>query len=150
MRRCWSGAYGRIRFIVAKINSFSRPLLDFAGKRFVITAGGTREAIDNVRCITNNSTGNLGKEIALLATSYGAKVDFISPNAAPVNNPLITYTKINSVQDMQEALNEKIVGSDALIMSAAISDFTVKRISGKVSRSQTLLILNLNQRLILQ
>ena len=39
---------------------------------------------------------------------------------------------------MQNALNEKIVGSDALIMSAAISDFTVKRISGKVSRSQKL------------
>ena len=66
---CGDVGLGRMvdsELIIKKINSFSMPLLNFSGQRFVITAGGTREAIDNVRCITNNSTGKLGKELALL------------------------------------------------------------------------------------
>lgn len=92
-----------------------------AGKRIIVTAGGTQEAIDPVRVITNHSSGKQGYALAQAALDAGADVTLITTPTAltpPVGAKVI---KVKSVQDMLDALlNES---ADALIMAAAGADF---------------------------
>jgi phosphopantothenoylcysteine decarboxylase/phosphopantothenate--cysteine ligase len=92
-----------------------------AGKRVIVTAGGTQEAIDPVRVITNHSSGKQGYALAQAALDAGAEVTLITTPTAltpPVGAKVI---QVKSVQDMLDALlNES---ADALIMAAAGADF---------------------------
>ena len=94
-----------------------------AGKKIIITAGGTREAIDPVRFIANRSSGKQGYALAQAAIDAGAEVTLIS--APSVLTPPIgaNLVKAESAEEMLNALLVKTVGADALIMAAAIADF---------------------------
>ena len=95
-----------------------------AGKRIVVTAGGTQEALDPVRVITNHSSGKQGYALAQAALDSGADVCLITaPTAltAPVGARVV---KVNSAQEMLNAVLAE--SADALIMAAAASDFTPK------------------------
>lgn len=102
-----------------------------SGKRIVVTAGGTREAIDPVRFIGNKSSGKMGFAIAEVASQLGAKVTLITgPTKLKITNESkIKRIDIESVADLQEALDQNISGADVLIMAAAVSDYRVAQIS---------------------
>jgi phosphopantothenoylcysteine decarboxylase/phosphopantothenate--cysteine ligase len=98
-----------------------------AGKKVVITAGGTQEAIDPVRMITNHSSGKQGYALAQAALDAGAEVCLITTPTGltpPVGAKII---KVKSAQDMLEAVMTE--SADALIMAAAAADFRPKNIA---------------------
>jgi phosphopantothenoylcysteine decarboxylase/phosphopantothenate--cysteine ligase len=94
-----------------------------AGRRVVVTAGPTREAIDPVRYIGNRSSGRMGYEIAAAAWRRGAEVLLISgPSHLPV--PVgVEVRKIESAEEMRAAVAEALPSADALVMAAAVADF---------------------------
>ena len=102
------------------------------GKTVTVTAGGTRERIDDVRFIGNRSSGKTGIALALAARDMGAKVRLIACNLAQTPKGM-DVTHVESVADLSAALQES---SDVLVMAAAVSDFQVANPhKGKLSRS---------------
>lgn len=93
-----------------------------AGKKVVVTAGGTREPIDPVRLVTNRSSGKQGYAIAQAAQDAGADVTLITTSAlpAPYSARIID---VQTTADMQEAVMRETAGADLLIMAAAPADF---------------------------
>ncbi|MFL2759625.1 MAG: bifunctional phosphopantothenoylcysteine decarboxylase/phosphopantothenate--cysteine ligase CoaBC [Dehalococcoidia bacterium] len=126
--RLASGLMGKGRMIEPfDIISAANMLLgkdgDFSGKKIVVSAGGTEEAIDPVRNITNRSSGKMGYAIAEAARDRGAMVSLV---AAPNNlsKPIgISVTNIQSAEDMKKAIEEECLEADALIMAAAVADW---------------------------
>ena len=90
------------------------------GKKIIVTAGGTREAIDPVRYIGNKSSGKMGIAIADVAFSMGASVLLVS--TAPCSRDY-QVIEVESAQEMQEVIESEFDKEDALIMAAAVSDF---------------------------
>jgi phosphopantothenoylcysteine decarboxylase/phosphopantothenate--cysteine ligase len=113
--------------IVAWVQSFltQGPL---SGKKIVITAGGNLEAIDPVRFIGNHSSGKMGCCFARAAAQMGAEVTLIYGNVSVAlpQNDRIRLVKALSAKEMLQAVQAAFVQSDALIMAAAVSDWTPK------------------------
>ncbi|HYW08286.1 MAG TPA: bifunctional phosphopantothenoylcysteine decarboxylase/phosphopantothenate--cysteine ligase CoaBC [Longimicrobium sp.] len=94
-----------------------------AGRRVVVTAGGTREPIDPVRYIGNRSSGRMGYEIAAAAWRRGADVVLIagpSPLPVPVG---VELRRIETAEEMRAAVEAALADADALVMAAAVADF---------------------------
>lgn len=94
-----------------------------AGKKVVVSAGGTEEAIDPVRVITNRSSGKQGYAVAQSALDAGADVTLVSANShltAPLG---VKFIDVHSAGEMCKSVLEEISGADALVMTAAVSDF---------------------------
>ncbi len=107
---------GRARLMLARGGPLS-------GRRIVVTAGGTQEAIDPVRVITNRSSGKQGIAMAQAALDAGASVTLIT---GTVNTPIpvgVEHIQACSAADMAEAVHAAVAGTDALIMAAAVADF---------------------------
>ena len=96
---------------------------DLAGRRVVVSAGGTQEAIDPVRVITNHSSGRMGFAVAEAARDRGAAVTLVTAPVALPDPPLTQVVKVRSAQDMCEAVLAATAGADALIMAAAVADY---------------------------
>lgn len=94
-----------------------------AGCRVVVTAGGTSEALDPVRYITNRSTGKQGYALAQAALDAGAEVTLISAAPALPVPAGAQIVPVDSASAMREAVLAAIQGADALLMAAAVSDF---------------------------
>ena len=109
---------------------------DLVGRRIVITAGGTREPIDPVRYIGNRSTGKMGVAVADAAIARGAAVTLI---AAAVEVPLPAeahVVRVETAAGLREALRDAMPSADALVMAAAVADFTPTAPSDrKISRA---------------
>lgn len=104
---------------------------DFLGKKILVTAGPTQEAIDPVRFITNHSSGKMGYAIAKIAAARGAQVTLIS-GPTSLNPPKNAKTiKITSAKEMFEAVKENSKDSDIIIKSAAVADFRPKNVSAE-------------------
>ena len=102
---------------------------NLAGKKILVTAGGTIEPIDPVRFIGNRSSGKMGYEIAKAAQVHGAEVVLISGNAtvdAPKN---LKFIKVETAEQMRAEVLAEFDSVDAVIMSAAVSDYRAKNIS---------------------
>src|SRR3984893_8522878 len=98
---------------------------DLAGRRVLVTAGGTREPIDPVRYIGNHSSGKMGYAIAEAARDRGADVVLVT-TATELRSPAgLRVVHVNSAQEMLTALAEQYSSHDALIMAAAVADFNV-------------------------
>ncbi|MCL5429384.1 MAG: bifunctional phosphopantothenoylcysteine decarboxylase/phosphopantothenate--cysteine ligase CoaBC [Chloroflexi bacterium] len=100
-----------------------------AGREVVVTAGGTQEAVDPVRAITNRSSGKQGYALAQAAVDLGAQVTLISAPtalAAPVGCKLVS---VISAEEMGAAVLSKVKGADVLLMAAAVADFRPSRSS---------------------
>lgn len=96
---------------------------ELAGHKLVVTAGGTREALDPVRYISNRSSGKQGYAIAQAALDAGAEVILISAAqhlAPPIGARLVS---VDSAEAMKEAVLENLVESTALVMAAAVADY---------------------------
>ena len=97
---------------------------DLAGKKILITAGGTREAIDPVRFLGNRSTGRQGIAIAREALSRGAEVTLITSNIEAALIPQgCSVIDAPSAQDVYDAVMSHLGNSDALVMAAAVADY---------------------------
>jgi phosphopantothenoylcysteine decarboxylase/phosphopantothenate--cysteine ligase len=95
---------------------------DLKGKKLLISAGGTREAIDPVRFIGNRSSGKQGVAIAVEARNRGAEVSLVLANSNISDVSGIQTIRVETAQQMHKVLREKMQGCDVLVMSAAVSD----------------------------
>ncbi len=99
---------------------------DLQGRRIVVTAGGTREAIDPVRYVTNQSSGKMGLALAEAARDRGAHVTLIhTTDATPPYG--VSEVRVVSAADLDAAVLDHLPVTDALIMAAAPADFTPAR-----------------------
>jgi phosphopantothenoylcysteine decarboxylase/phosphopantothenate--cysteine ligase len=96
-----------------------------AGKKVVVTAGGTVERIDPVRYISNDSSGKMGFALARAARAMGAEVTLIAARTdeAPPRDADIRLVRVESAQDMYEAVTERWADCDILIKAAAVADY---------------------------
>ncbi len=122
--------------------SGSRPL---DGKRVIISAGASVESIDDVRTITNRSSGKMGAALARAAYRLGADVTLILGRAAVCPLPPVKIIPVESIRDFREAYAETQPYADYLIATAAIGDFVpAKKIKGKIRRGNLPLRLELS------
>lgn len=99
-------------------------LKDFAGKKVVVTAGGTREAIDPVRFLSNPSTGKMGFAIADAAHRRGAEVVLVSAPTHLKAVPGVKVISIKNTQEMFEAVIQEVDTADVVVKAAAVADYT--------------------------
>jgi phosphopantothenoylcysteine decarboxylase/phosphopantothenate--cysteine ligase len=118
---------------------------DLAGRHVVVTAGGTREAIDPVRFIGNRSTGRMGAAIAAAAFDRGATVTIIAANIEVRLPDVAEVVRVESTADLRAALLRTVhapdgsPGFDALVMAAAVADFRpTSHATGKLERGGNL------------
>ena len=110
---------------------------DMAGKKALITAGPTREAIDPVRFITNYSTGKMGYALAQNAARRGAEVTLVTGPVALKAPMFVKVIPVTTAQEMFEAVDAHFDGADIAVMAAAVADYRPKRVSEeKVKKSE--------------
>ncbi len=114
-----------------------------AGKKVVITAGATLEDIDDVRVITNRSSGKMGIALAKEAFYLGARVVLIHGRVTESLPAYIETIKSERIDEMLKAVENEAKDADILISAAAIGDFTVKKFKGKLDSRKDKLILEL-------
>jgi phosphopantothenoylcysteine decarboxylase/phosphopantothenate--cysteine ligase len=98
---------------------------DLAGVRVVVSAGGTREAIDPVRFITNRSSGKQGHALAAAARRRGADVVLVTTSAL-ARPPRVDVVEVETAAQMEEAVLARAAGADVVVMAAAVADFRPK------------------------
>lgn len=120
---------------------------DLKGKKIVVTAGPTIESVDPMRYITNRSTGKMGYSIANEAIKRGADVTLISgPTNLTTPQNLKKLVKIESAQDMYDAVIDNLDKNDVIIKSAAVADYKPKNYSNKkIKKSDNDLIIELDR-----
>jgi phosphopantothenoylcysteine decarboxylase/phosphopantothenate--cysteine ligase len=145
-----SGLYGDGRMAEPEtILEFLRDLLgkgrDLAGKRALVTAGPTHEAIDPVRFIGNHSSGKMGVALARELVQRGAEVDLVlGPSSLTIDLPGLSVHPVISAEEMYKVCLEKFAGADIAILSAAVADYTpVARAAGKIKKTDGNLVLEL-------
>jgi phosphopantothenoylcysteine decarboxylase/phosphopantothenate--cysteine ligase len=125
-----SGAVGVGRFpetptILAAIRRLLGRHGDLAGRRVVVTAGGTREPIDPVRYVGNRSSGRMGVALAEEARDRGAEVILIAGAMSVAPPPGIETRQVETTLELRDAVHAAIRGADALVMAAAVADYGV-------------------------
>ena len=109
------------------------------GKTVIVSAGGTQEAIDPVRYITNRSSGKMGYAVALKAAQAGAKTILVSAPtdlAVPIGVERII---VRSAMEMKEAIDSHYDSADAVIMAAAVADYRVAEVAdNKIKKQETM------------
>ena len=132
--RMASGLVGRGRLVEpAELVGHIRILLgrdgDLAGRKIVVSAGGTREAIDPVRVIANHSSGKMGYAIAEAARDRGADAVLVTAPTALPDPTGVKVASVNSALEMGYALDKECADADAVIMAAAVADWRVAEIA---------------------
>ena len=118
--------------IISFIEADIMKSLPLRGKKILVTAGPTYEAIDPVRYISNHSSGRMGYEIAKKAVELGAKVFLVSgPSNQEISNHSIDLLKVVTSQEMHAEVLNHFNNVDVVIMAAAVSDFKPKDFSNK-------------------
>ncbi|WP_308557926.1 bifunctional phosphopantothenoylcysteine decarboxylase/phosphopantothenate--cysteine ligase CoaBC, partial [uncultured Sneathia sp.] len=126
------GKLPSVDFVLDNIVFFLEKTNEYMNKNILITAGGTREKIDPVRYITNNSSGKMGYSLAKMASLMGANVTLVSTRRnlkLPVNLKEVIYC--DSGQEMYDIVMSKKNNMDYIIKCAAVSDFKVKNVCDK-------------------
>lgn len=121
--------------------------LPLRGKKFLITAGPTYEAIDPVRFIGNHSSGKMGFDIALSAANKGAEVILVTgPTHLNVENNLIQIIRITSAQEMYEVCHQYFDAVDVVIAAAAVADYRPKNIAQqKIKKAEDTFLIELEK-----
>ncbi|MBE5910360.1 bifunctional phosphopantothenoylcysteine decarboxylase/phosphopantothenate--cysteine ligase CoaBC [Pseudobutyrivibrio sp.] len=104
---------------------------DLNGKRVLVTAGPTEEAIDPVRYITNHSTGKMGYAIAKAAMERGAEVTLVSGPVAIEPPMFVEVVNVRSAAEMAEAVKSRAGECDIIIKSAAVADYRPKTVAAE-------------------
>ncbi|HEV7593580.1 MAG TPA: bifunctional phosphopantothenoylcysteine decarboxylase/phosphopantothenate--cysteine ligase CoaBC [Gemmatimonadaceae bacterium] len=132
--------------IVSRIGRMLESKSSLSGKKFVVTAGATREPIDPVRFISNHSSGKMGVAIARAAWRRGADVTLI---AGHVDIPLpgeLTTVRAETVEEMSNSVAKALPSADVLVMAAAASDFRpAKKAGTKIKKGNAATTMDLEQ-----
>ncbi|CAM2754647.1 bifunctional phosphopantothenoylcysteine decarboxylase/phosphopantothenate--cysteine ligase CoaBC [Skermania piniformis] len=113
--------YGLATLLLERSDAVPR---DLVGRRFVVSAGGTREPLDPVRFLGNRSSGKQGYAIARLAAQRGASVTLVAAHTAGLADPAaVEVVHVSTAEQLRVAVNKHAAGADAVVMSAAVADF---------------------------
>ena len=116
------GRFPETSEIIANFLEHIGSVQDLKGKKFLISAGGTREAIDPVRYIGNRSSGKQGAAIAAEARNRGALVTLVLANSNLIDIAGIDCIRVETAQQMHSALKQRMSDCDVLVMTAAVAD----------------------------
>jgi len=147
-----SGLYGNGRMtepeqILALLHEYFEKQHTLAGKRVLVTAGPTYEALDPVRFIGNHSSGKMGIALARQLVHRGADVTLVlGPASVAFNEQGIRLRRVVSAQEMYDACHDVFAEMDIAILSAAVADFTpVQRASQKIKKDGETMMLELKR-----
>jgi phosphopantothenoylcysteine decarboxylase/phosphopantothenate--cysteine ligase len=132
------GRYPEVSKIIEIINFTTHITADLAGRKILITAGGTREPIDPIRFIGNRSSGRQGFALAAAAASRGAQVHLVAANTDLPVIEGVTITSVETAEQMAAVLEYEFSECDALIMSAAVADAKVANYSEQKIKKEKL------------
>jgi phosphopantothenoylcysteine decarboxylase/phosphopantothenate--cysteine ligase len=96
---------------------------DLAGRHVVVSAGGTREALDPVRYLGNSSSGRQGYAVAAVAAARGARVTLVSANVELPDPAAVDVVRVVSALELRDAVRKAAEDADAVVMAAAVADF---------------------------
>ncbi len=131
-----------VTFVVNFLHNRQRLL----GKKVLVTAGPTREAIDPVRFISNRSSGRMGYAIAKVARQWGAEVFLVSGPTALAAPPGVHLTRVETAAEMREAVLKYFPQVDVVIKAAAVADYRVKEVKDqKIKKKDSGLVLELEE-----
>jgi phosphopantothenoylcysteine decarboxylase/phosphopantothenate--cysteine ligase len=133
--------------ILAFLEADLESKLPLKGKKILITAGPTYEAIDPVRFIGNHSTGKMGFDIAQSAAKLGASVILVSgPTHLKIDNNLVKVVPVVSAQDMYEVCHHYFDDVDVAIAAAAVADYKPNNVAkNKIKKDAASLIIELEK-----
>jgi len=133
--------------IIAFLENDLESKLPLRGKKILVTAGPTYEAIDPVRFIGNHSSGKMGFDIAESAANYGAEVILISgPTHLNTINPVINLIRVTSAKEMYDACHEHFNSVDVAICAAAVADYKPKFVTEqKIKKEEATLTIELEK-----
>ncbi|MEN9489119.1 MAG: hypothetical protein RL494_1384 [Bacteroidota bacterium] len=118
--------------IIAFLEKDIENKLPLKGKKILITAGPTYEAIDPVRFVGNHSTGKMGFDIAMAAANFGAQVTLISgPTHLQIINESINLVRITSAEEMYTTCHQYFNDADVMIAAAAVADYRPKNVAAQ-------------------
>ncbi|MEX0291359.1 MAG: bifunctional phosphopantothenoylcysteine decarboxylase/phosphopantothenate--cysteine ligase CoaBC [Flavobacteriaceae bacterium] len=145
-----SGLHGEGRMaepeeIVSFIQEYLASGLPLSGKKVLITAGPTYEAIDPVRFIGNHSSGKMGFELAKAAAALGAQVVLVSgPSHLTLTHHLVQLIKVRSAEDMYHAVHQHYDDTDIAICAAAVADYRPAKVADqKIKKASDTLTIDL-------
>jgi phosphopantothenoylcysteine decarboxylase / phosphopantothenate---cysteine ligase len=121
--------------LLAEVETLAGASGPWDGLRVLVTAGGTREAIDSVRFIGNRSSGRMGLALASAAVRRGAEVTLVAANVALETPPGVERIDVESTAELAEAVAQRFPESHVLLMAAAVADFRpAGALPGKLAR----------------
>lgn len=123
--------------IIAAVQDAVIGAADLAGRRVVVTAGGTREAVDDVRYVGNHSSGKMGYALAAEAAKRGADVTLISAPTCLTAPAGVERVEASSAAEMERQVLKRFSRADAVLMAAAVADFKPVRVPGKMKKGGT-------------
>ncbi len=133
-----------VEIIKEELQEVEKSLL---GKKILITAGRTEEAVDPVRYLSNRSTGQMGYSLASAAVKLGAEVTLVSgPTNLPVPAGIQTFLQVRSAQDMYDAVMDNFDKQDVAVACAAVADYKIKEYSDqKIKKKEGDMVLVLDR-----
>lgn len=135
------GRLAKIETIVDEIEKYLVKTDRLKNKKIIVTAGGTKEKIDDVRFITNNSSGKMGAAIAESLYLQGADVLFIHSKTSVIPRYAMKEKVFDTAEELEHILQKEVVDADAIFHSAAVSDFTVENgQKGKFSSNEKMIL----------
>ncbi|MHB1317065.1 MAG: bifunctional phosphopantothenoylcysteine decarboxylase/phosphopantothenate--cysteine ligase CoaBC [Anaerolineae bacterium] len=149
--RLASGRMGRGRLpttdtLIAAIRQTLGQKGPLAGRRVLVTAGGTQEPLDPVRHLTNRSSGRMGNALAESARDLGAEVTLVSAPTGLPRIPGVEYVAVRTAEEMAEAVLSRRQQTDVLVMAAAVADYRpATRAEEKIKKGEGGLMLELER-----
>jgi phosphopantothenoylcysteine decarboxylase/phosphopantothenate--cysteine ligase len=142
-----NGRMAEPEVILAYLENFFLNRNRLKGKKALVTAGPTHEAIDPVRFIGNNSSGKMGFAIAETLADFGAEVSLVSgPTSLSLHHPNIQVKDVTSAEEMYNACKSIFPASDIAVLAAAVADFKPTVVSGqKIKKTEKNLVLELEK-----
>ena len=119
-----AGRLAEVEEILAAVDRLLSPQ-DLAGLAVLVTAGGTREALDPIRFLGNRSSGKQGEALAAEAAARGATVTLVTASERPAP-PGVDVVRVETAADMESAVLTRAAGADIVVMAAAVADFRPK------------------------
>jgi phosphopantothenoylcysteine decarboxylase/phosphopantothenate--cysteine ligase len=139
------GRFPETAAIISRFDEVTGQIQDLKGVKVLVTAGGTREAIDPVRFIGNRSSGKQGIAVANAAKNRGAQVQLIAANCDVSGLTGIDVIEVETTLQMQSALRANFPSCNILVMSAAVADARPLKVSDQKLKKSTLESIELQQ-----